>query len=96
MCISGESILIKVENDKIISAISSGKEIPTKSLLTIKGYFSQILELLKIQERKGSISIKVEYDLKFGYPTTITTERVPFAFDAKVIHYLSNFSIQKS
>jgi len=91
--LAGKNILIKVKDNKIVSAKSEGKEVSSKRLLTITGSFIQILELLKQQEREGSVSVEVEYDSKFGYPTKITTERIPFAHDAQMTQYLSNFII---
>ena len=90
---SGEEVLIKVEGNKVISAEIDGTEVPARTFLTVIGHYKQILELLKRQEREGDLTVAIQYDSNYGYPTKIIVKSS--AFDASSTQHLSNLKLQK-
>ena len=82
---SGKEILIKATDEAIKSATIDNASINTNTLPTMRQLFELIFESLKIQERKGDLTISAEYNEKHGNPELIVIKR-PGADGVSTIH----------
>lgn len=69
---NNKEIKIKVLNGNVVSAShKNGKPFNIKYLKTIKQHFEFILDMLKEEDREGTVALEVEYDETLGYPSLI-------------------------
>jgi len=69
---NSKEIKVKVLNGSVVSAShKNGESFNIKYLKTMKQHFEFILDMLKKEEREGTVALEVEYHETLGYPSSI-------------------------
>jgi hypothetical protein len=90
-------LTIEVRDGEPVSITSGGEQVTDPFLESFRQYdtVEELFGVILSAQESGADEIKVEYDLKYGFPTSIAIDYIELAMDDEMGFYVTEFEVLK-